>query len=178
MGKKEKNKKKGKGAEKTADKTEKKIKIKLKKAIGEDDIESVVKAIEEEERKRQEVKEVSLGEVGPSHRSNFSFVVHPENPELILFGGEFYNGQKTELNNDLLQYDIKRKSWKQVKSPAGPASRCAHQGKLPSTFRTLLLDLTFNTGFFDRIQILYAFLCSCSNCSSRRTNVDFWRRIC
>ena len=129
MGKKEKNKKKGKGAEKTADKTEKKIKIKLKKAIGEDDIESVVKAIEEEERKRQEVKEVSLGEVGPSHRSNVSFVVHPENPELILFGGEFYNGQKTELNNDLLQYDIKRKTWKQVKSPAGPASRCAHQGK-------------------------------------------------
>ena len=154
MGKKEKNKKKGKGAEKTADKTEKKIKIKLKKAIGEDDIESVVKAIEEEERKRQEVKEVSLGEVGPSHRSNFSFVVHPENPELILFGGEFYNGQKTELNNDLLQYDIKRKSWKQVKSPAGPASRCAHQGKLPSMFDTYLVVSIFITGIFDRIHLL------------------------
>ena len=128
MGKKEKNKKKGKGAEKTADKTEKKIKIKLKKTTGEDDIESVVKAIEEEERKRQEVKEVSLGDVGPSHRSNFSMVVHPEYPELIFFGGEFYNGQKTEINNDLMNYDIKRRNWKQTKSPAGPAPRCSHQG--------------------------------------------------
>ena len=106
-----------------------KIKIKLKKTIGEDDIESVVKAIEEEERKRQEVKEVNLGETGPTHRSNLSLVVHPENPELVLFGGEFFNGQKTELNNELLHYDIKRKSWKQVKSPAGPAPRCSHQGK-------------------------------------------------
>ena len=128
MGKKEKNKKKGKGAEKTADKTEKKIKHKLKKTTGEEDIESVVKAIEEEERKRLEVKEVSLEGSGPSHRSNFSFVVHSENPELFLFGGEFHNGQTTQLNNDLLKYDIKRKDWKQIKSPAGPAPRCSHQG--------------------------------------------------
>ena len=128
MGKKEKNKKKGKGAEKTADKTEKKIKLKLKKAIGEDDIESVVKAIEEEERKRLEVKEVPLDGGGPSHRSNLSLVAHPENPELVFFGGEFYNGQKTVVNNDLLTYDIKRKDWKQIKSPAGPPPRCSHQG--------------------------------------------------
>ena len=31
------------------------------------------------------------------------------------------------LNNDLLFYDIKRKEWKQVKSPAGPPPRCSHQ---------------------------------------------------
>merc|ERR1712226_62193 len=85
MGKKEKNKKKGKGAEKTAEKTQKKLKSKVKKATGEDDIESIVKAIEEEERKRQEVKEVKVDP--PSHRSNFSLTAHPEHPELIFFGG-------------------------------------------------------------------------------------------
>ena len=68
MGKKEKNKKKGKGAEKTVEKTQKKLKSKLKKETGEDDIENIVKAIEDEERKRKEVKEVKVDP--PSHRSN------------------------------------------------------------------------------------------------------------
>ena len=122
MGKKEKaGKKKGKGAEKTLEKTEKKIKLKLKKNTGEvyggnaafslwninnfpvtllsqDDVESIVKAIEEEEKKRNEVKEVKLKE-SPSHRSNLSIVPHPEAPEIVLFGGEFHNGQKVICRN-------------------------------------------------------------------------------
>ncbi len=82
----------------------------------------------------------------PSHRSNFSMTSHPENPEIIFFGGEFYNGQKvrrsysalnavlgcsfflqTLLFNDLLFYNTKRQSWSQVKSPSGPPPRCSHQ---------------------------------------------------
>lgn len=52
--------------------------------------------IEEEERKRKEVliKVVSP----PSCRSNFSFTAHPEKDELILFGGEYFNGQKVSYN--------------------------------------------------------------------------------
>ena len=73
-------------------------------AKGEDDIESLVKAIEEE-RKRQEVKEVKVE--APSHRSNFSMTVHPDNPEIVIFGGEFYNGKTTKMFNDLLVYNIK-----------------------------------------------------------------------
>ena len=101
-------KKKGKGAEKTAEKTEKKAKLKAKKELaakGEDDIESLVKAIEAEERKRQEVKEVKVE--APSHRSNFSMTSHPDNPEIVFFGGEFYNGKTTRMFNDLLVYNIK-----------------------------------------------------------------------
>merc|ERR1712029_156110 len=127
MGKKDKGgKKKGKGAEKTLEKTEKKIKLKLKKNTGEEDVESIVKAIEEEEKKRSEVKEVKL-KGSPSHRSNLSIVPHPEAPEIVLFGGEFYNGQKTLMNNDLVFYDIKRREWKEVRSPGGPPPRCSHQ---------------------------------------------------
>ena len=125
MGKKEKNKKKGKGAEKTIEKTQKKLKSKVLKATGEDDIESIVKAIEEEEKKRKEVKEVKVDP--PSHRSNLSLNAHPDNPELILFGGEFYSGNKTKMFSDLLLYNTKRKDWTQVKSPAGPPPRSSHQ---------------------------------------------------
>lgn len=51
-----------------------------------------MKAIEEEEKKRLEVKEVLVGP--PTHRSSASLVAHPENPELVLFGGEFFDGRK------------------------------------------------------------------------------------
>ncbi len=126
MGKKDKNKKKGAGAAKTAEKTDKKLRAKMKKATGEEDIEEVVRAIEEEERRRSEVKEVPAE--APSHRANLSLTPHPEgNPELVLFGGEFHDGRRTTIFADLLVYNAKRRSWTQVKSPAGPPPRCSHQ---------------------------------------------------
>ena len=93
--------------------------------------------IEEEERKRSEVRELSVNH--PSHRANLSLHPHPgkrpnhmldfqytfnvlrtmiitEHGELVMFGGEFYNGQKTLINNELLFYQIKRKEWTQVQS--------------------------------------------------------------
>ena len=30
-------------------------------------------------------------------RSSFSMTPHPDNPELVLFGGEFFNGQRTTM---------------------------------------------------------------------------------
>ena len=61
-------------------------------------MEGIVKAIEEEEKKRSEVKEIKLKE-SPSHRSNLSMLPHPEAPEIVFFGGEFHNGQKVRLEN-------------------------------------------------------------------------------
>lgn len=115
MGKKNKDKKKGKGAEKTLAKTEKKISNKMKKelqTLGEvgfffsfefynnqfnfqDDIENILSQIEKEEKKRMEVVEVEVS--SPSRRLNFSFIAHPEEDQLILYGGEFFNGQKVSL---------------------------------------------------------------------------------
>ena len=125
MGKKDK-KKSGKGAEKTAEKTAKKLGKRLKKETGEDDIEAIVKAIEEEERIRREaVKESKVDP--PSHRANFSLNPHTDNfPELVIFGGEFYNGQKVTMFNELLLYNVKRNEWTRIRSPAGPAPRSAH----------------------------------------------------
>ena len=134
MGKDKKDKKKkGKGAEKTIEKTEKKLKQKALKDLalkGEVDIESIVRAHEEEERKRKEVKEVQVEP--PSNRSNFSMTAHPDNPEIILFGGEFYNGKETTMFNDLLIYNTKRAEWSSIQAPAGPPPRSAHQAAIVS----------------------------------------------
>jgi len=128
MGKKDKSKKKGKGAEKTAAKTEKKLSQKQKKelaAIGEDDIEKIVAQIELEEKKRQEVVEIIVPP--PSKRANFTLTAHPDKEELILLGGEYFNGQKTFVYNDLYFYNIPRNEWVRVKAPGGPPPRCSHQ---------------------------------------------------
>ncbi|KAF5278319.1 hypothetical protein FQR65_LT03588 [Abscondita terminalis] len=107
MGKKDKNKKRGKGAEKTAAKTEKKEVNKLKKnlvKIGEDDVEKIIADLEREELKKLEIKILKVD--SPRRRVNFSFVSHPDKDELILFGGEYFNGQKTFIYNDLFFYNI------------------------------------------------------------------------
>ena len=62
----------------------------------------MVKAIEAEEKKRSEVKEISAS--APSHRSNLSMLAHPDNPEIIFFGGEFYNGQKVNAIYERFTY--------------------------------------------------------------------------
>ncbi|XP_044252755.1 kelch domain-containing protein 4-like [Tribolium madens] len=128
MGKKGKDKKKGKGAEKTAAKTDKKLSNKMKKELqklGEEDIESIVSQIEKEEKKRQQVTESVIE--APTRRLNFTFIPHPDKEQLILYGGEFYNGQKTYVYNDLFFYNIPTGSWTVVKAPAGPPPRCSHQ---------------------------------------------------
>ena len=66
----------------------------------------IVKDIEAEEQKRKEVKENKVDP--PSHRSNLSLLAHPDHPELVLFGGEFHNGNKTTMFNDLLIFNTKR----------------------------------------------------------------------
>ncbi|RZC36859.1 Kelch 4 domain containing protein [Asbolus verrucosus] len=128
MGKKGKDKKKGKGAEKTAAKTDKKISNKMKKELqklGEEDIETILTQIEKEEKKRLEVAESVVS--APSRRLNFTFIPHPDKEQLILYGGEFYNGQKTFVYNDLFFYNIPTGTWTVVRAPAGPPPRCSHQ---------------------------------------------------
>ncbi|EDV92286.1 kelch domain-containing protein 4 [Drosophila grimshawi] len=128
MGKKDKNKKKGKGAEKTAMKTDKKLAAKQKKMLeklGETDIAEIVKNLEEQEKNLKAISEDVCP--APTARSNFSLVAHPEKEELIMFGGELYNGAKVSIYNDLFFYNIPRNEWKQLRSPSGPTPRSGHQ---------------------------------------------------
>lgn len=124
MGKKD--KKKGKGAEKTAFKTEKKALSKLKKSLaakGEDDIEKLIAQCQERSKK-------GFGEElcsQPSPRSGFSFCGHPDKEEILLFGGEYYNGSQTTMYDELYFYNIKKGQWSILHSPEKPPPRCSHQ---------------------------------------------------
>ncbi|XP_032679911.1 kelch domain-containing protein 4 [Odontomachus brunneus] len=128
MNKKGKNKKKMSGSEKTALKTEKKLKARQKKelaVLGEDEIEKVLAEIEREEARRQFVKEIVIEP--PSRRVNFTLNAHPFKNELIMFGGELFNGQQTTVYGDLFFYNIDKKKWSVVKAPGAPPPRCGHQ---------------------------------------------------
>ncbi|XP_042501204.1 kelch domain-containing protein 4-like isoform X1 [Macadamia integrifolia] len=129
MGKK--TKKPGKGKEKTERKTakaeEKKARRESKKVSQEDDIDAILMSIQKEEAKKKEVH-VEENVPAPSPRSNCSMNINPlKDTELILYGGEFYNGNKTSVYGDLYRYDVEKQEWKLVSSPNSPPPRSAHQ---------------------------------------------------
>lgn len=81
--------------------------------------------LEANEKRRTTVSETSVP--APSARSNFSLCAHPDKDELILFGGEFFNGQTLTVFNELYFYNIAKNEWKLVMAPGGPGPRSAHQ---------------------------------------------------
>ncbi|KAL9273214.1 Kelch domain-containing protein, partial [Drosera capensis] len=129
MGKKQ--KKAGKGKEKTERKTakaeEKKARRDSKKLSPEDDIDAILLSIQKDEAKKKEVH-IEDNTPAPSPRSNCSLNINPlKESELILFGGEFYNGSKTFVYGDLYRFDVDKQEWKLVCSPNSPPPRSAHQ---------------------------------------------------
>lgn len=123
MGKKGKKEKKVKGAEKTAAKMEKKVSKRSKR--DEEDLEALIAEFQTLDAKKTQVVETTCPP--PSPRLNASFSAHPEKEELILFGGEFFNGKKTYLYNDLFFYNIKKNCWVKSEIPNPPPPRCSHQ---------------------------------------------------
>uniref|UniRef100_A0A1B0DRD9 Kelch domain-containing protein 4 n=1 Tax=Phlebotomus papatasi TaxID=29031 RepID=A0A1B0DRD9_PHLPP len=129
MGKNSKNKKKMKGAEKTSLKTEKKMLLKQKRMlakIGEADIEELLAKYKVDPTK----KETAATEIecpAPSPRVNFTVVTHPTKDQLIFFGGNFYDGKKAEVYDDLFMYNIAKDSWTVLRGGDKPLPRSGHQ---------------------------------------------------
>ncbi|XP_054633646.1 kelch domain-containing protein 4 isoform X2 [Dunckerocampus dactyliophorus] len=123
MGKKAKNEKKPKGAEKTAAKMEKKVSKRSKRE--EEDLEALIAEFQSLDAKKTHVVETACPP--PAPRLNASLSAHPDKDELILFGGEIFNGKKTYLYNDLFFYNIKKNSWVKSEIPNPPPPRCSHQ---------------------------------------------------
>ncbi|XP_018416056.1 PREDICTED: kelch domain-containing protein 4 [Nanorana parkeri] len=94
MGKKGKKEKKVKGAEKTAAKMEKKVSKRSKKE--EEDLEALIAEFQSLDAKKTQVLETACAP--PSPRLNSSLTSHPDKDELILFGGEYFNGQKVQYS--------------------------------------------------------------------------------
>ncbi|KAI9738742.1 MAG: hypothetical protein M1834_008249 [Cirrosporium novae-zelandiae] len=63
----------------------------------------------------------------PSPRSSSTILASPSNSnELLLFGGEHYNGAIATFFNDLFIYLIDRDEWRMVTSPNSPLPRSGH----------------------------------------------------
>jgi len=90
MGKKGKKEKKGRGAEKTAAKMEKKVSKRSRKE--EEDLEALIAHFQTLDATKTQIVETPCPP--PSPRLHASLSAHPEKDELILFGGEYFNGQK------------------------------------------------------------------------------------
>lgn len=56
----------------------------------------------------------------------------PERDELVLFGGEYYDGHKVYVYNDLYVYSLKKAQWTLIKAPNAPPPRLFHQAVVSS----------------------------------------------
>jgi hypothetical protein len=93
----------------------------------EEDIDSLLNAFEKEQKEKFQVTE-ETNAPSPSRRANASLSANPVNPsELLLFGGEFFDGQKVHMFNDLYRYNIDKNEWKRITSPNSPGPRSSHQ---------------------------------------------------
>ena len=63
----------------------------------------------------------------PSARSSATLLASPQNErEVLLFGGELYDGQLARFYNELFVYNTKRGTWVLVTSPNSPLPRSGH----------------------------------------------------
>ncbi|KAE8153411.1 hypothetical protein BDV25DRAFT_27659 [Aspergillus avenaceus] len=131
-----KNKKTAEHKERIAAKQNKKAAQKEKKTKGkkgrdadsdvEDaDLDSILAQYAEEQAKFLKVTEV-VSEP-PTPRSSATVLASPSNrSELLVFGGEFYDGNLATFFNNLFVYNIDKGEWKEVTSPNSPLPRSGH----------------------------------------------------
>jgi N-acetylneuraminic acid mutarotase len=113
---------------KKADKKEKKNKVKGRDvdSDAEDvDLDAVLAAYAEEQAKFLKVTEETSGP--PTPRSSSTIVASPSNRnELLVFGGENFDGTLATFFNNLYIYLIDRGEWREVTSPNSPLPRSGH----------------------------------------------------
>ncbi|KAJ5595046.1 uncharacterized protein N7459_001254 [Penicillium hispanicum] len=133
MGKK--NKKSAEHKERVAAKQSKKSaqKEKRSKAKGKDadsdaedaDLDAILAQYAEEQAKFLKVTETPSEP--PAPRSSATVLASPSNRnELLLFGGEYFDGTHATFFNNLLVYLIDRGEWREVTSPNSPLPRSGH----------------------------------------------------
>ncbi|KAI8915871.1 hypothetical protein EDD86DRAFT_174584, partial [Gorgonomyces haynaldii] len=90
----------------------------------EEDIDAILEEIKQQQLLQQTIQE-SIEP--PTRRANASLSVDPLTNDLILFGGEYYNGKNVYLYNDFFRYNIDKQEWKRYIIPNGPQPRSSHQ---------------------------------------------------
>ncbi|ETS87714.1 hypothetical protein PFICI_01542 [Pestalotiopsis fici W106-1] len=122
--------KKAEKKQKQEKKGEKKSKAKAAKDEGSDvedvDLDNILEEYKKQQEQFLKVTEV-VAEVPPKPRSSSTFMASPSNAnQLLLFGGENYNGAIATFYNDLSIYYTDRDEWHTVTSPNAPLPRSGH----------------------------------------------------
>lgn len=122
--------KKAEKKQKQEKKGEKKAKVKSAKVDGSDAEDVDLDAVLEEYKKQQEafgkITETVV-DAPPRPRGHGCFMASPSNSnQLLLFGGEYFNGALATFFNDLSVYYVDRDEWRSVTSPNAPLPRSGH----------------------------------------------------
>lgn len=125
--------KKAKLAEKKArqeKKADKKAKTKAAKVEGSDaedvDLDEVLAEYQRAQEQFLKITEV-VADGPPKPRAASCFLASPSNSnQLLLFGGEYFNGALATFFNDLHIYYVDKDIWKTVTSPNAPLPRSGH----------------------------------------------------
>lgn len=94
---------------------------------GEEDIEKIIAEFAAKDAARLAVTITHSPQ--PSRRANFSMTALP-NGEMLMFGGECCDGERTEVYNELYRWNVDRNEWKLIESLNTPPPRCSHQAVL------------------------------------------------
>ncbi|PFH33139.1 kelch repeat-containing protein [Besnoitia besnoiti] len=93
----------------------------------EEDIEELVKRLDQE---REALNAVVVQVASqPAPRAHGSFTVLP-NQDVLMFGGERYDGQRVQVFGDLHRWSVEKNEWKRILCPLMPKARCSHQAVL------------------------------------------------
>lgn len=108
------------------DKAASKRNKKSSKEAGEQDIDAIIAEFNAKEAARTAVSVTVCSQ--PAPRANCTVTGLPGSAgEMLLFGGEFCDGQSTQVYNDLFRWQVERNEWKQIESLNTPPPRCSHQ---------------------------------------------------
>ncbi|KAI1394126.1 galactose oxidase [Hypoxylon trugodes] len=113
--------------EKKAQKKEKTKTSKLEGSDAEDvDLDAVLAEYKKAQEEFEKITEI-VSEAPPKPRSSPTFLASPSNSnQLLLFGGETWNGALANFYNDLNIYYTDRDEWHCVTSPNAPLPRSGH----------------------------------------------------
>jgi len=111
-------------------KTEKSQKKKEAKELeGEEDIQATIAKIEQSKKAKSVVATtpavVSCPQPGP--RSAFTIVQSPISDELIMFGGQYYDGQAQYVYGETYRWNFQKNEWRMGEVSPSPNPRSCHQ---------------------------------------------------
>lgn len=109
-------------------KTEKSQKKKEAKELeDEEDIQTTIAKIEKKKKSTVIVAPAVTSCDQPGPRSNFSIVQSPLNDELIIFGGQYYDGQVQYVYGETYRWNFAKNEWRFVEGSPSPNPRSCHQ---------------------------------------------------